>query len=402
MTVRARLTVRGTDALEARLWALLDRIAETARTVVPDDVLRALVLLGGYGRGEGGVVHEDGEERPHNNLDLLLVTREEALGLRGRATTKSLGQELQRVLARIGDEAGIGIDVGAIGDRALTRAPCLVMWSDMRQGHRTLAGDARFVPSLASFRPAAVEVDDVARLVANRVTLLVINRALLRRGAMALTPEVRAAVVRHGMKAIVGVGDAFLFARGLYDGSYLVKRDRMRALGDQAPAELQELYEEAIAYRLAPDPRAAPSTHAALSIWNDALLRMASTVHLGLEARRLRSADLAWKGYARANLRHALRDLTLGRAARSARDLLAGRFPVSAVLPLVAYGQETALAGRLLSSETSPASLDLAYLRAWARHGDPAFAAVAQKLGLDLAPTPARRLLPALPSEVSP
>ena len=395
MTSRARLTVLGSDALERRLWALLDGIADVARAHVPAGSLRALVLLGGYGRGEGGVVREGGEEHPHNNLDLLLVTRERGLG--HRAEARRLGEGLQRALEEIGARAGIGIDVGAVGDLSLSRAPCLVMWSDMQQGHRTLAGDADFVTSLR-FRPTDIEPDDVARLVANRVTLLVINRALLRRGPAALSADVQRAIVRHAMKAIVGVGDALLFARGLYDGSYLVKRDRMRALGAAAPARLAALYDEAIAYRLA--PRAVPMPHAALEAWNEELVRLASEVHLSLEAARLAHPGLAWSDHPRASLRHAVRGLSIGRAARAARDLAAGRLPVAALLPLVAYGAGAPLAGRLLSSPPDAASLDLAYLRAWARRGDPAFAAVARKLGLDLTP-PAPRPVGALLSEVS-
>lgn len=272
------------------------------------------------------------------------------------------------------------------------------MWSDMQQGHRTLAGDADFVTSLR-FRPTDIEPDDVARLVANRVTLLVINRALLRRGPAALSADVQRAIVRHAMKAIVGVGDALLFARGLYDGSYLVKRDRMRALGAAAPARLLA---RALRRGHRLPPRAARCAHAP---------RRARSVERGTGAPGVRGTPLPRGRAPRAPGPRVERPPARACATRSAASESGARRAPRATSPRVASpsprscrSSRTARGRRwpaaLLSSPPDAASLDLAYLRAWARRGDPAFAAVARKLGLDLTP-PAPRPVGALLSEVS-
>lgn len=382
-----RLTVLGSERLESELWATLDRIAAVTRGLVGDTRLRALVLLGGYGRGEGGVARDAaGRERPHNNFDVLLVTRADTLGLGARAETRRLGAELGEAVASIAADAGIGIDVGAVTDRALRDAPCLVMWSDMAQGHRVLAGDDAFVAALP-FAPEGIEAEDVVRLLANRVTLLVVNRALLAqaegRGA---SREARAAVLRHGMKAVVGVGDAWLFAEGRYDGSYLEKQRRMQA-STSAPPRLRRLYDEAIRFRLAPGQTEPPPV-AELRAWNETLLELAAEVHRRLEEHRLGRLGPGWEGYvpraAVVSVRDALRARSAARVVRTARDLAKGRGLVPLLLPLVAYRASTPLAGRLLSSGADEASLDLAYLRAWSRHGDPAFLPVARRLGLTL------------------
>ena len=49
-----RFTARGGDLIEKELTAIVSQAAETVIQTVPADRYRALVLIGGYGRGEGG------------------------------------------------------------------------------------------------------------------------------------------------------------------------------------------------------------------------------------------------------------------------------------------------------------------------------------------------------------
>ncbi|HCX72875.1 MAG TPA: hypothetical protein DHM37_04070, partial [Candidatus Cloacimonas sp.] len=60
---------------------------------------------GGYGRGEGGVLIENGVEKPHNNFDLLLIYK------------KNIWQKLQtlhNILGEFSQKNAIGIDLGTI------------------------------------------------------------------------------------------------------------------------------------------------------------------------------------------------------------------------------------------------------------------------------------------------
>lgn len=396
--MNARLTVTGSAALERRLGDHLSAMGRVAERVVGAGDLRALLLIGGYGRGEGGVDRTGGDERPHNNFDLLLVTRRRSGG-----SARAIGERLSDALAPMRDEAAIGIDVGAIADRDLERAPCLVMWSDARQGHRVVAGDASFLAGLHRFRPDAIEPYDVERLLANRLTLLVLNRALLE--SVTFDERVRRAVVRHAYKAIVGVGDAALHACGRYDGSYAEKRRRMRV----APVSeaLRAAYEEAIAFRFDPSFDGIPTERDGLAVWNERWLRLAEEVHLARERQRIGDAALGWNGHLARTLVVRARALPSNArdAARRSRNLLAcrARIPTSSpldralvrtlgwrdilpdLLPLVAYRTDEALAAAALGHQHARRStLDLAYLTAWGRHGDPNFARVANDLGLAL------------------
>jgi hypothetical protein len=217
---RERFTARGGPAIEAEARQVAVGIAATARRVVPTDALRALVLLGGYGRGEGGVEHRNGREYLHNNLDLLLILEPGA-----QRESAQIKAALEQALAPIATGAGVGIDLGTITTTQLRRAPCLVMWYDMRHGHKTLLGDRKFVPSLNRFRIDRILPSDVRNLLVNRGTLLALNDVLLDENPT--DPAVRRAVVRHAVKAIIGYGDALLYTRGAYHWSYLEKQRRM-------------------------------------------------------------------------------------------------------------------------------------------------------------------------------
>ena len=67
-----RFTVDGDAGLEARLESLCRDIGRFLAERIPAAELEALVLGGGYGRGEGGVLIGPGGDRPYNDLEFYL------------------------------------------------------------------------------------------------------------------------------------------------------------------------------------------------------------------------------------------------------------------------------------------------------------------------------------------
>ena len=64
-------------AFNTRMQTWLTALSGDVRQALGEN-LTALVLGGGYGRGEGGVLLVSGEERPYNDLDLILIVRRKA------------------------------------------------------------------------------------------------------------------------------------------------------------------------------------------------------------------------------------------------------------------------------------------------------------------------------------
>jgi hypothetical protein len=397
--------VYGSAEVESRITALVAEAARAVEQAISPDTYRALVLIGGYGRGEGGVEWRGGQEYPHNNLDFLLILKDEA-------ATKQIAMKemLDQILNRLGQRHGIGMDLGMITTGRLKNAPGLVMWHDMRFGHKTLLGDATFVPSLTQFSPERIDPADIRNLLVNRGTLLLINQMLLDKGT--LSADESRTIVRHAMKAIIGYGDALLFAYGAYHWSYAEKQRRMAAR-QEIPEAFRALYNQAIEFRFRPDYTPYQATD--LAAWVRNLIAVLEPVHLTCEAKRLQAPTLTWEGYSNLAFRHTLHE-DLGSPRSLARKTLRmlqslpalphadlvtqlgyrcggwrGALPV--LFPVIAYDlpqPEFRKRARLLleAENDSLPALRRAYLRSWASYGDTNFHTVIKKLGLSLDAAP--------------
>ncbi|WP_309888476.1 hypothetical protein [Archangium sp.] len=394
--MEGRFTLRGSAAVEAQLAGMVMQASAIIGARVRPEELRALALIGGYGRGEGGVERRAGGERPHNNLDFLLV-------LNG-TIRPGLKQLLDEALEPLREQYAVGLDLGIVTARALRRAPCLVMWYDMRYGHKTALGDTTFLPSLTHFSREAIVPGDVRDLLVNRGTLLVINEALLEQGGG--DEERRCALIRHAAKAIIGYGDTLLFFRGRYHWSYVEKRRRVAELRD-VPAGFRQLYEEASAFRFEPDYDSLAGRD--LPSWLEEVRGQLSDVHLACEAIRMDTPGLQWSDYFQRVLRHTLveggarvwmrkvrnavrfRPFSppgLGWRERLGLQLGGGRGLLAAVFPYIAYGvggeQGLELTRHALGARGNASELRRAYLRAWGEVSDANFALMARRCGLDL------------------
>jgi hypothetical protein len=202
--------------------------------------LRAVLLLGGYGRGEGGLVERNGELGPFNDYDVVVVVERTGPGLRRRL--EALGRQL-------GGTIGVDVDLHAIGRRRLERPPRTLLWLDAALGAvRVLAGDPGVLAGLERLTPRRVPLAEGGRLLANRATGLALSN--LEAGS---EPRVRAA--RHAHKAVLACGDVLLLAVDHYAATMTARLERLEAL-EGAPAidaGLVAAYREALRFRERPD-----------------------------------------------------------------------------------------------------------------------------------------------------
>ncbi len=397
-----RFSVRGSAAFEEQMAALLSEIAQESNNVLSPPVCRAMVLLGGYGRGEGGVMVTDGEEHPHNNLDFIVITRSLS-----HEQQDSLKTHLKNVLFPLTREKNIEFDFSLVDETRLRRSPSLVMWYDMRYGHKTVWGDAGLAPSLKQFALERIPAWDILNLLVNRGTLLLINEQLI--ASRPLPPEDREMIVKHAMKAIIGYGDAFLFFEGKYHWSYEEKQKRMRACAE-APEALRQLYDMAIEFRF--QPNFAPYINSDLFSWLEELWQVLEPIHLACEKKRLRRSDLTWNTYPEAAFQDALLadmlslrawakkavnylrtsgTLPNGRSvgARLGYRVLGERGILPILFPSVAYDLDDKTyrefaAAFLNAKSTARDELRRAYLYAWGSIIEPNFLCLAKKWGMPL------------------
>ncbi len=394
-----RFTVYGSDELEAQITDIVRSVSDIVGHCVHPNDYKALVLIGGYGRGEGGVEIVDGVERPHNNLDFLLITRE-YVGQRDKDLKRMVDAKLGPLIERY----GVGIDFSTIPAPELESAPCLVMWYDMRYGHKTILGDKDYVRNLKQFTLDKLLAADVRNLMTNRGSLFVINDALLAQGD--LTEVQRRTIIRHAMKGIIGYGDALLYVNKQYDWSYREKQQRMKRL-QGVDESFRAAYDMAAEFRFRPDYR--PWMERDLAEWMNQIRNGLADVHLQVESARLNHPGLTWDNYPELALEYVSREaaVTMTQKLKLLVNYLsnqAPRLPYSSaalrgyrmagprglmpvVYPVVAYRlQQTRyrdLARHALNAESSTdKALRDAYLRNWGQYIDINFASAAAKMGL--------------------
>lgn len=392
-------TARGGSQIENRIRQIMEEAAQAMREVLHPSEYLAVVLIGGYGRGEGGVLEVDGKEQAHNNFDFLIISP-------GRTEGRSLKERADRALAPLIIRYEIGMDVGYVSETQLARSACLVMWYDMRFGHKTILGRHGVVSDMRQFSVDRIIDSDIRNLLVNRGTLLVINELLLQKKS--LRDSDKKLLIRHAIKAIIGYGDALLFFHGKYHFSYEEKQRRMQNLDDVCES-FRTLYDDAMEFRFR--PKYTEYIKRDLAELNSSLCKRLAPIHLECERKRLDNPMLDWNTYADRAFSYSLMDQAK-RPRAIAKKTLAfcrGRFPkgrfsvraklgyrtsdererLSLLFPAVVYELAVPSFNQLAqeslgASGSTMIELGRAYLRAWAADGDLNFQSVVNSLELKL------------------
>ncbi len=240
-----KFTVKGSEDLEKRITEIVKEVVFIIESQIYPKQYRALIILGGYGRGEGGVVTINGKEYPHNNLDFLLITK----NLRNKKQNE-LKKKIYSKFAPLNRKIKTQIDIGLVNESSLKHTTNRIIWYDMRFGHKTILGDKNFVHSLKRFRLQTIPKWDARNLLVNRGTLIIINEFLLKKK----NPDsnILKLIIKHINKAIIGYGDALLFFLNDYNWSYVEKKKRMQNRNDVSE-DFKKIYDNAMEFRFKPE-----------------------------------------------------------------------------------------------------------------------------------------------------
>ncbi len=392
-----RFTLDGGEMVERSLAGAVRQVAMLVQTIIPSKDYVSLLVLGGYGRGEGGVEVKNGIERPHNNIDFMLITR----NLR-KLQNNSTEKRLSSTVIALADKLGIDVDFSMVSAQKLKREQPLVIWHDMYHGHKVIIGDTGFFKSLTRHQFAFdICSRNIRNLLVNRGMLLLINELILKKDTVSETDK--RTVIKHVMKAIIGYGDALLYFLGQYSWSYAAKQWRMRK-ADGVPEAFKALYEEAMTFRFHPNYDKYMNDD--LSFWMTSIRSILADIHLLCEQKRLRCSDFTWDNYLDKALTFALFDITtakdiikklfylikpkrngiksslscrsaLGYATSSQRDI------IPLIFPYVAYRMIDTKFGMVVSKilQTSD-QMTAAFIKFWATYENPNFNTFQKEGGL--------------------
>jgi len=233
--------------------------------------LVALLLVGGYARGEGGAMGDGPDAASFNDYDLVAVVRR----------VDAVAHENSREVSRIATErVGIEVDVWPISAKAMKHPPATLFWLDVALGGVVvLDGDEAILAGARKIDARAVPLEEAARLLVNRATGLALSRL---EGASA--DPLRTAM--HVYKAVLACGDARLLAASAYEGTVRRRGRRLEALAAAglAPEALASAYCEAADFRLRPHRFVAPID---MDAWLDAWRVRIAEWHAAFETYRL-------------------------------------------------------------------------------------------------------------------
>jgi hypothetical protein len=242
-----RYTPDGGVAVEARIAADQALIARAVEALAEPPEFRALVLMGGYGRGEGGYVLRDGKPAPYNDYDYFVVVHG-LDGARRRALQEVLAQE-GRALEH---QVGVEVDFALLREEALPQAEYSLMNAEMIWGHRVVAGEPDVLDAMPPMPFGTLPPGEFTRLLLNRGALLLMNRQRLRTGD-SLVSDAQEVFFKYLFKAVLACGDARLAGTGQYHPSYIHKRERLASMDWDGKGDFMDLYTPAWEAKFHPD-----------------------------------------------------------------------------------------------------------------------------------------------------
>ncbi|WP_295461468.1 hypothetical protein, partial [uncultured Thiodictyon sp.] len=244
---RDRYTLDGDAAVETRIARDQLLIAQAVTALLAPPGFRALVLMGGYGRGEGGYCLRNGQPQAYNDYDYFVVVRD-----LDQAQRKALQQALARQAKALEHEVGVDVDFALLREDQLPTAEYSLMNAEMIWGHRVVAGDANVLAAMPAMPLRTVPLGEFTRLLLNRGALLLMNQRRLANGETLNAAE-QEVFFKYLFKAILACGDTRLAGNRSYHPSYVEKAKLLNALDWPGQAAFMDLYRQARDNKFHPD-----------------------------------------------------------------------------------------------------------------------------------------------------
>lgn len=241
-----KYSIRGSAAFDARLDDDFDRVTRALSESDVGSLCRALVLIGGYGRGEGTPLIVDGRQEPFNDYDFVVVSV--PMSRQRKNAAQSRLRLLEQLLSR---DLGLPVDLQLYPANSLPSSEFSLLNYEMKYGHKVVWGATDVLRAMPDYPHDRIPLSEGTRLLLNRGKLLLDVRRALRSGRPLSTDE-RLRFVKFLFKALLAFGDCALLLTRAYDLSYAVKKDRIGGVAAPGLPEagfLVERYRAAIALK---------------------------------------------------------------------------------------------------------------------------------------------------------
>lgn len=277
-----RFTIDGGDGLEQHLAKICDRVLSGVREVVPSPRLDGVLLGGGYGRGEGGVLKTAAGDQPYNDVEFYVFVRGNPV-----LAERTYRHPLHELAERLSPEAGLEVEFKVLTLDKLSGSPPSMFYYDLVTGHRWQMGNDSLLAGCEHHRdPARIPLHEATRLLMNRCSGLLFSAERLARQNFGVTEAEY--VGRNLAKAQLAFGDVMLTAHGQYHWSCRERHARLVNLSTPGGLPLQELlrhHAAGVEFKL--HPKRSAESREALGVRHRELASLGRHLWLWMEQRRL-------------------------------------------------------------------------------------------------------------------
>ena len=215
-------------------------------------VIKSIVLMGSYGRGEGTAFQTPYGVKPFNDYDLVVVG-----SAMNEFKRRKVQKEFHRLEHLLSAELDITVDLFLHTENSLKRAESTLMNYEMKYGHMVVYGDDAILDLMPSCKN--VDLSEATRLLLNRGKLLLdISKRI--KNDDEFTEDELLLYKKYLNKVVLAMGDAALMASGYNTILYREKLDQIHNIsGFTDRTWLIEEYQTAVAFKFIGDVDLLPS-----------------------------------------------------------------------------------------------------------------------------------------------
>ncbi len=285
-----RFTIDGDAELERHLAEVCGCIAEGVKEIIPAAQLDGLLLGGGYGRGEGGVLRTDAGDLPYNDMEFYVFVHGSVM-----IADRQFGERLRAFAAAISPWVGVEVEFKIINREKIRRSGTTMFFYDLASRHRRILGDASLLAGCEhQLSAGSILPHEATRLLFNRCSGLLFAAERLKRAAF--TSADADFVNRNLAKAQLAFGDALLAAHGLYHWSCWERHARLARAKFPFTEKVRGHHIDGVVFKLRPEQPNSPRGE--LAARHAELVSLAADLWLHIEGMRLGKHFTSTRDYA--------------------------------------------------------------------------------------------------------
>lgn len=253
-TRKSKYTFEYEPQIETLLDNTLTQIRKDISSSSSAPFIKYLVLGGGYGRGEGGILKistTNPSLKLYNDLDFFVITHPIS-----RKQKAQINLFLSNYASKWHNRLGIDVDFSkAYTSRYIRNRRNILMWREMILGSILVIGDEKQFKKDFLPLPIHIAPSEIGKLLMNRVFGLFLAHQKLQKKTP-LTIEERDFIAKNINKALLACTDAILIANNLYTFKTKNRLQNLSQLqGKISPSllkNLQETYSTALTFKQNP------------------------------------------------------------------------------------------------------------------------------------------------------